>query len=393
MPALVWMQGNAKIYAASVCDCRPVLELRLEAKSTMRAIPLVFIFCAALLLSPEARAAGLDQAIRDYAASHGFSGSVLVRREGRTLFREGFGLADRSFSVPARADTTYRIASITKLFAAALVLQLRDVGRVDLRAAVATYLPDYARNGAERVPVLNFLNHTSGLANMDRVKSYEDAVANGVPPYQTPMTSQQLLERFASGPLVRKTGEAFDYNNADYIVIGKVIEAVTRKPFEQALGERILKPLAMRNSGMVKQSQIIPNIANTYFRPNDKAPFVNDLPLYGENWYAAGAMYSTADDLATFAEALFGGRLVKAASLRALMTPGLGKYGLGLWVRTIKLGGRTYTTGERYGSIMGANGLLFAVPDLRLTIIILGNTNAADMGDFVDHIAPAALGG
>lgn len=102
-------------------------------------------------------------------------------------------------------------------------------------------------------------------------------------------------------------------------------------------------------------------------------------------------MYSCTDDLVTFAEALFGGGLVSASSLKALMTPGLGDYGLGVWVRRIKIGGKSYVTAERYGSIMGANGLLFAIPELRVTVVILANINAADMGDFVDHIA-AALG-
>jgi CubicO group peptidase (beta-lactamase class C family) len=344
----------------------------------------VFFFCS------EATAAGLDKAVRDYVAAHDFSGSVLVRRGGRTLFRDGFGVANRAFDVPARSDTVYRIASITKLFTAALILQLRDEGRIDLAAPVGTYLPNYPRNGADRIPIGNLLNHTSGLANMDQVKSYQDAVTNGMPSFQTPLTSQQLLERYASGPPVRKTNEAFDYNNADYVVLGKVVEAVTRMPFEVALAERVLKPLAMRHSGLMQHSQILRNLADTYFRPDAKTGFINDLPVYEENWFAAGAMYSTVDDLATFAEALWGGHVVKADSLRAMMTPGLGKYGLGLWVRTMKLKGRVHITGERYGSIMGANGLLFVVPDEKLTIVILANTNAADMGDFVDQIASAA---
>src|SRR6185436_17386842 len=128
----------------------------------IRAVLVLLTVCV-LAHCPGAHAAGLDNAVRDYAASHGFSGSVLVRRNGRTLFREGFGLANRPFDVAARADTVYRVASITKLFTAALILLLRDEGRIDLKAPVGTYLPGYARNGAERVPIINLLNHTSGL--------------------------------------------------------------------------------------------------------------------------------------------------------------------------------------------------------------------------------------
>lgn len=346
---------------------------------------LAFAVCLTAARADEAR---LDAAIGAYAQAHQFSGSVLVRREGRTLARASYGLADRALDVPTRPDTVYRIASITKLFTATLILQLREEGRIDLDAPVGRYLPSLSR-GVERVTIAQLLHHTSGLPNMDNVKSYEEALARGVPGYQTPVTPRQLLERFGSGPLVRAPGAAFDYNNADFIVLGQVVEAIRGKPFEAVLNEHVLAPLAMRRTGMMRAQKIVPGLAATYLRPDEKAEFLRDLPVYDENWYAAGAMYSCTDDLATFAEALFGGRLVSATLLKALMTPGLGDYGLGLWVRKIKIGGKSYVTAERYGSIMGANGLLFAIPELRITIVILANSNAADMGDFVDHIAAA----
>lgn len=327
----------------------------------------------------------------DYAARTGFSGTVLVQQGDAIVLKQSFGLADRAFAVPNEPDTRYRIASITKLFTAALVLQLRDEGRIELDAPVRSYLPRYAGNGAEKVPLRNLLNATSGLPNMDTVTSYEEAVAKGIPAYQTPATTDQLLIKYASGPLIRAPGREFDYNNADYIVLGKVVEAVTGQSFADALAQRILRPLGLANTGMLVQSRVLPKLASTYFRPDKQQTFVNDLPMYPENWYAAGAMYATADDLSIFANSLFRKRLLKPDSLKHLLTPGLGEYGLGLWVRDIKVGQRLHRTAERYGSIMGANGVLFRLLDDDLTIIILGNTNAADPGDFAATIARAIL--
>jgi CubicO group peptidase (beta-lactamase class C family) len=114
---------------------------------------------------------------------------------------------------------------------------------------------------------------------------------------------------------------------------------------------------------------------------------MNDLPAYFENWDAAGAMYSTPSDLARFAEALFGGRLVKPASLAKMLTPGLDDYGYGLWSYDFKRNGRTYRVAKRPGSIMGANTVLYRLIDQKVTIVILANSNEVDLDEFAQRIA------
>ena len=105
-------------------------------------------------------------------------------------------------------------------------------------------------------------------------------------------------------------GKVFDYNNGDYVILGKIIEKLTGKPYEDVLKERILSPLGMTGSGILHQRDIVSNLADTYFYRDDIKTLVPDLPAYPENWYAAGAMYSTLADLRTFSNALFGGKLV-----------------------------------------------------------------------------------
>ena len=113
--------------------------------------------------------------------------------------------------------------------------------------------------------------------------------------------------------------------------------------------------------------------------------------MYPENWYAAGAMYSTTTDLATFARALYGGRLLRPASLERMLKPGLDDYGYGLWVATHKIGGRPHRFAQRPGRIMGANVLLLRYLDDDLTIVVLGNTNLADTDKFGFFIGKAVL--
>lgn len=158
----------------------------------------------------EAQRPALARTVRQYARAHAFSGTVLVRKGGRTLYHESFGLADRAFGVPVTNGTRFRAASITKAFTAVLVLQLVEQGKVELRAPVSAYLPDYRGEGAGRVSIHHLLNHTSGIENFDQVTSYEAAVRTGIESYQLPHTTDELLTKYASGKMVREPGKEFD---------------------------------------------------------------------------------------------------------------------------------------------------------------------------------------
>ncbi|UHQ24606.1 beta-lactamase family protein [Lysobacter sp. 5GHs7-4] len=354
-----------------------------------------------LLLSPAAIAAPasavpaasptLDAFVADYARQHDFSGTVLVTRDGRNAYAGSFGDANRVFGVPNTPQTRYKIASITKTFTAVLILQLRDEGRLDLERRIGDYLPDYAGEGARRVSVHQLLNHSSGLANLDTVKDAQTAIRDGLPVYQLPHTSDALLARYCAGRLSAEPGRAFDYNNCDYIVLGKIVERVTGQDYEQALRERILRPLGLADTGLLRQDRIVERLADTYFARDGSGAMTPDLPAYPENWYAAGAMYSSAQDLARFAEALYGGRLLSADSLARMLRPGLDDYGYGLWSYTMKFGERTYRVVKRPGQIMGARSQLLRVIEPRISVVILGNAGSADLDEFAAAIARRAV--
>jgi CubicO group peptidase (beta-lactamase class C family) len=329
-----------------------------------------------------AQAQTLETMIRDYAREHDFNGTILIQRKDKKIYQQSFGVADRSFNIPVNNDTKFRIASITKAFTAVLILQLYEQGKLDLHATIKTYLPGYTGEGAERVTIHNLLNHTSGIQNFDTIKSYEEAVKNGMEVYQLPHTTAELLTKYCSGKLVHEVGKVFDYNNGDYIILGKIIEKITAKGFEVALRERILDPLGMTESGMLYQQDVVRNLANTYFKTGETKPLINDLPVYIENWYSAGGMYSTAADLLKFSNALYGSKLLKPETLSLMLKPGLDNYGYGLWIASIETGGKQYSVAHRPGSIMGANVVLLRFLNEDLTIIILSNTNATNIDTF-----------
>lgn len=330
--------------------------------------------------------------IDSIAGNSRFNGTILIENKSGVIYRRSFGLANYQFKIPNTIDTKYKIASITKLFTSVLIMQLFEQGKLDVNKPIIDYLPDYKGEGGGKITIHQLLNHTSGLANIDTVTSVESAVKNGIAVYQHPCTTDELLNRYCSGKPVSVPGKVFDYNNADYIVLGKIIEKICNKTYEQVLTENILQPLEMKQSGLVYQQDIITGLADTYFFRDDLDKLVPDLPVYMENWYAAGAMYSTAGDLLRFSHALFGHQLIKQSSLDRMFVPGLDEYGYGVWVyKDYDINKKNYTIVKRPGRIMGAQSMLFHILGENTTILILSNTGTTSLDDLAAKIAPEII--
>ncbi len=363
----------------------------MPSSATSFAVAGLLVFALAIPL--QSQAPRLSDAVRQELIANGFSGTVLIARDGERPAVESFGVAERAFGAPVTNETRFRIASITKLFTAVLVMQLVERDSLELGAPIARYLADYRGEGASVVTLHQLLTHTSGIQNFDNIPSYEHALAHGIPHLQLPRTPRQLLDEYASGPLVAEPGSRFEYNNGDYVILGQIIERVTGQRFAEALQERTLRPLGLAETTLAEQSEIVPRLATSYFRADTSSPLGNELPVYYENWYASGALYSTGTDVARFADALFGGRLISAESLRMLLTPARENYAYGLWVDSVRVGARRRAIAHRPGRIMGTNTVLLRYLDEGLTVVILANTNLVDTDALAFRIGRGLLEG
>jgi CubicO group peptidase (beta-lactamase class C family) len=355
-------------------------------KKTQRLIlPLVFLL---LTQNLSGQSPVLNKFIDSYVKANNFNGTILIRQNSKRAYQKSFGYANFPFKVPNAIETKYRVASITKAFTSVLILQLFEQKKLDPNKTIKTYLPDYKGEAGDKVTIHQLLNHTSGMANIDRVPNLEYVVKKGFPLYQMPHTSDEILEKYCSDKLVNQPGIAFDYNNADYIVLGKIIERIYGKTYEQVLREKLLLPLQMRDSGMMRQPNIVTNLADTYFYRDDSKVLTNDLPFYAENLYAAGGMYSTVHDISKFSDALFGRKLLRQETLDRMFTAGLDEYGYGVWVyNDYDLNGKKFKIIKRPGSNMGAQSMLFHVLEADTTIIILTNTGTTSLDVFAAEIA------
>lgn len=337
----------------------------------------LFIIFFGLSINLFSQSKNMDSLIKNYAKNNNFNGTIIVQKNSSIVYHHSFGSANRQFEIPNSNVTKYHIASITKLFTAVLILRLHEIGKIDLDQPIKTYLPNYKGEGVEKVTIHQLLNHTSGIENCEEIGS-------DVEIYRMPNTIDNIITKYCSGKLRWEPGTKFSYNNSEYIILGKIIEELYKKSYEQVLSEMILQPLSMKNSGFAIQSKVIKNLAYSYWRDDKTKEYKNNPPLLIENYHASAAIYSTASDLLKFSNGVFGGKLLTPSSLKLLLTTTLESenYGCGLWIKSLTINKKALPVAQRTGLIWGSSSLLTHYLNRNLTIIFVANTNITDLYHF-----------
>ncbi len=336
-------------------------------------------FCVLLLLAVSCLAqdiARIEQVIRTYVENRQFMGSVLVARGDRVLLSKGYGSADLEWGIPNSPATKFRLGSVTKQFTAAAILLLEERGKLSIHDPVSKHLPGTPATW-RKVAIFHLLTHTSGIPSFTSFPDYENRKSFA-------SSAQELVARFRAKPLEFEPGQKWNYSNSGYVLLGYLIEKITGGSYEKFVRENIFTPLGMLDSGYDSNSAILPRRASGYVRGKngfEHAGFIHmSIP------HAAGALYSTTEDLLKWEQGLFGGKLLTAASLKKMTTPFKGNYALGLCVETT--GGRTLI--EHDGGIEGFNTKLAYYPDSKLTIAVLSNVNGSAPDDIGRKLAALA---
>lgn len=355
---------------------------RSHRRRNARVVLPAVLFAAALgtPISGQSRAERAERLLQSYHDLRLFNGAALVVDDGEVLFRGAFGFASED-GAANEPETRFRIASITKQFTAALVMKLVEEGVVRLDAPIREYIPEYPSPQGEMVTIHHLLNHTSGIPSYTDLPSFE---------------GEMLAEARSPGEIVALTwedelefepGTDFAYNNTGYVLLGWIIERVTGQSYDDALAERILRPLGLENTGYDRATTPLPGHASGYTRTltgYEPAMFIDpSLP------HAAGMLYSTVDDLHEWGRALVSrsdGPFDDPSSASRMMTPGLEGYGYGLGIdwRTI---GREDSVRviQHSGGIFGFSTMLRIFPDHDRMIVLLDNTSSG-LGPLVNGL-------
>jgi CubicO group peptidase (beta-lactamase class C family) len=353
----------------------------------------LFLLCiAAFLAAPAARAAVSNDELARYADEL-FSKSypagepgaaVLVAKDGQVLLRKGYGLANLELGVPIQPDMVFELGSITKQFTAAAILLLQERGQLSVDDEITRFLPDFPTHG-QKITLHHLLTHVSGIPSYTGLPEWRTRVRED-------LTVQQLIDLFKDKPLEFNPGEKWAYNNSAYVLLGAVIEKVSGKSYEDFIEQEIFAPLGMKRSYYGHQTEVIPGRVAGYDKEGEGYQIAEYISMTQP--YAAGSLLSTVDDLAIWAEALSGGKVVKKASLERMTTPAKlasgqsTKYAYGLAISDEE-GTRIV---EHGGGIFGFVTQMLHVPDRRLLVIVLSNNTSRNPEILAYRVARKALG-
>lgn len=323
-----------------------------------------------------------DAALAATVDAGGSGATVLIARGDTILYRRARGMAETELGVPMAPDQIFRIASITKSFTAALIVQMAERGEVALDAPAVRYLPELPLD--PRITLRQLLSHTAGIAEND---------ATPQPPFgpgEVPLAQQ--VARIAARPLRSAPGTEQRYSNSGYMLLGAVIEKVTGQSWDEAMRTRLFVPLGLADTAYDRRDAIVTRRVAGYTlaegQLRNAAAFNMSLPK------TAGSLRSSAADLMRWMRALAHGRVVSAAGFAQMAQPALAgvplqqRYGLGLYIWQI----RDQTAIGHTGQIDGFASALLYLPVSDTVIVVLANNDTFDAQTLARRMAAIALG-
>ncbi len=323
---------------------------------------------------------------RAHAGAPGMSAAVVL--DNRLVWSAGSGLADVENDVPATAQTVYRIASISKTFAAIATLQLVERGLVKLDDPIQRYVPEFPAKGDTPITVRHILTHTSGI------RHYRPGEMESREPFDSVAAAIRI---FKDDPLLFTPGTKYSYSSYAFNLIAGVVEKASGLGYEAYLREKIWQPAGMIATRLEHPLEIVPHRARQYERGAGALHVLNapyaDLSI---KW-AGGGIISTVEDLARYHIAIDAGTLVTPETLRQMyadtrLPDGTSTgYGLG-WMVSADAQGRHWVAHS--GGATGGTTYLLRALDGRLAVALLCNVaNAPELRELAMRLAESAIAG
>ena len=298
----------------------------------------------------------------------GFAGVVLVAKGGAPLFAEGFGLADRERSLRWTPATVSCSGSITKRFTGAAILKLEEDKRLNVTDPITLYFKDVPADKAQ-ITLHQLLTHSSGLGDPEGIDDYD------------PVPLAEYVRQVLAQPLLFAPGAGYTYSNANFSLLGAIIEKLSGLSYEAFLRERLFLPAGMYETGYLLPQWGDGRMAQGY-RAGELWGTVLGHPMAadGPHWAlrANGGIHSTAYDMLRWSRALLDGRVLSPESMKKLWAPHVSEggdtfYGYGWSIAKAPDGTKIITHN-------GGNGIFFAdlaiVPDAGLVVYLMTNVIA-----------------
>jgi CubicO group peptidase (beta-lactamase class C family) len=291
------------------------------------------------------------------------------------MWVKGFGYADLENRVPAKMDSSYRLASLTKSMTAVAVLQLAEKGKIILDAEVQTYVPYFPKKKWP-ITVRQLLFHLGGL----RHNIEAEKVLTGH------LTTKEAVAQYADSDLVAEPGTKFSYSSPGYVLLGAVIESASNQSYEDYMRRNIWVPLGMNNTRMDDPTDIIPNRVRGYRLIDGEVK--NSQFVDVSNRFAAGGIRSTVVDVLKFVDGLNSGKILSKQSVDLISTSSVTRdgrltdVGMGWFINSVN--GRFTLTNN--GGQQETRTVLYNFPKANFSIALAMNFEFNEYMPFVQRL-------
>lgn len=340
--------------------------------SIRKIILLNFIFLGQILFAQN-KQDHMSQIMKTYHHYNMFDGAVLVAENGKIIYKEAFGLANREWNIPNTTDTKFMIGSISKPITATLILILVQKGLVNLNNTVEDYIPEFKNKPAAKITIKHLLSHTSGIPNYDIINDFFPRIS------RQSFAREDYVKVFADSALAFEPGTRYMYSSWGYFTLGYIIEKVTGKTYEQAMKDEIFDKIQMKNSGSYLHTKIIPNRASGYDYGLDS--YVSGDFRDQSNTMGTGDIYTTVEDIFKFHIALTNNTLLNKHLSNEMFTPGIrpARYGYGWFNQNFKFTNTDSVKANYHlGSTEGFISFFLRIPETNSMVVILCNSAPTD---------------
>ena len=296
---------------------------------------------------------------------------VAIGVNGRLVWSEGFGYADREEHIPVTNETQFRIGSVSKPLTAAAVALLYEQGKLDLDAPVQRYVPSFPEKGYP-ITTRQLAGHLAGIRNYRDNEWLLNRHFNRV---------REGLALFERDSLLSRPGTTFAYSSYGWNLIGAVVEGASGQDFLTYMSRAVFGPLGMTHTAPDRTDSVIPH--RTHFYDADSAAGFVTAPAVDNSYkWASGGFLASAEDLVKFGSALLEPGFLKAQTLDLLFTSqktaagAATGYGIGWFVTTDGLGHQWVFHG---GSSIGGTAVFGLDRGSGVVMAILSNLSDAPL--------------
>jgi len=333
----------------------------------MKTILLILVFSISGLLVAQHSdyAKSIDNLMRSLAENKAFSGSVLLQKEGKTSYKGEFN----TLGIPS---DKYRVGAITEVFTAIIIFQLIEEGKLTLETTLDQYYPTI--KNADKITITQLLGHLSGIYNYAEWDDY----------YITKhkkFTKKEMLALIAQGKPDFKPGQDRSYSNANYVLLGYIIEDITQATYAENIATRIANKLGLQNTYCETDEKEYSKRNASYLY--NGATWTKETDSHPSFTFSAGAIVSTTADLSKLIEALLNGRLIAEKSLAQMKKTNQKGMGYGLLKTPVydQIGYGYFGNIDEFQSFIGY------FPTEGLSIAVLSNASNVKLNDLILGIA------